>query len=143
MLIHESFAQEFLKNGTIDSSKIDSINQRKLFCKSLLIAMITDTTNGQRVSRHSLPDPMFFIFSHRTFFKNNFSQPASGTFGFAPTHKANPSQSQKSHFFAYADKHIKELDNKMLKRNVQYIAHFISINTTFDTLNYLTAGATL
>lgn len=32
---------------------------------------------------------------------------------------------------------------KMLKRNVQYIAPFISINTTFDTLNNLTAGATL
>ncbi len=31
----------------------------------------------------------------------------------------------------------------MLKRNVQYIAPFVSINTTFDTLNNLTAGATL
>jgi hypothetical protein len=39
------------------------------------------------------------------FFKNNFSQPASGTFGFAPTHKADPSQSQKSHFFANAQGH--------------------------------------
>ncbi len=36
-----------------------------------------------------------------------------------------------------------KLDNKMLKRNVQYIARFSSINITFDTLNYLTAGATL
>jgi len=28
----------------------------------------------------------------------------SGTFGFAPTLKANASQNQKSHFFAYAQK---------------------------------------
>ena len=86
---------------------------------------------------------MFFIFSHPHFLKTILSQPASGTFGFAPTHKANPSQSQKSHFFAYADNHIKNLDNKMLKRNVQYIARISSINITFDTLNILTAGATL
>ena len=58
-------------------------------------------------------------------------------------HEEYTSQSQKSHFFAFADKHIMKLDNKMLKRNVQYIAPFISINTTFDTLNNLTAGATL
>jgi hypothetical protein len=45
---------------------------------------------------------MFFIFSPPAFFKNNFSQPASGTFGFAQTHNADPSQSQKSHFFANA-----------------------------------------
>jgi len=86
---------------------------------------------------------MFFIFSHPHFLKTILSQPASGTFGFAPTHKASPSQSQKSHFFAYADKRIMKLDNKMLKKHVQYIAPFISINTTFDTLNNLTAGATL
>ena len=99
--------------------------------------------NVQRVSRHSLPTLSFLFFSHPHFLKTILSQPASGTFGFAPTHKANPSQSQKSHFFAYADKHIMKLDNKMLKRNVQYITPFISINTTFDTLNNLTAGATL
>jgi len=102
-----------------------------------------DITNGQRVSRHSLPTLSFLFFSHPHFLKTILSQPASGTFGFAPTHKANPSQSQKSHFFAFADKHIMKLDNKMLKRNVQYIAPLISINTTFDTLNNLTAGATL
>jgi len=61
-----------------------------------------DIINGQRVSRHSLPTLCFLFFSLRTFFKNNFSQPVSGTFGFAPTHKADPSQSQKSRFFAYA-----------------------------------------
>jgi hypothetical protein len=41
-------------------------------------------SSGQRVSRHSLPTRCFLFFSHRTFFKNNFSQPArSSTFGFA------------------------------------------------------------
>jgi hypothetical protein len=60
-----------------------------------------------------------------------------------PQTQADPSQNQKSHFFAYADKHIMKLDNKMLKRNVQYIALFISVNTKFVTLNTLTAEATL
>lgn len=43
-LIHNSFAQEFLEREPIDSSKIDSINQRKLFYKRVLTAMMTDTT---------------------------------------------------------------------------------------------------
>ncbi|MEZ4984433.1 MAG: hypothetical protein R2795_05240 [Saprospiraceae bacterium] len=61
--------------------------------------------NGQRVSRHSLQTPSFLFFSHPHFFKTILSHPASGTFGFAPTHKADPSQSQKSHFFANAQGH--------------------------------------
>jgi len=61
-----------------------------------------DTTNGQRVSRHSLPTLCFLFISNPHFLKTILSQPASGTFGFAPTHRTDPSQSQKSHFFAYA-----------------------------------------
>jgi hypothetical protein len=34
--------------------------------------------------------------------KTVLCQPVGGTFGFATTNKANPWQSQKSHFFAYA-----------------------------------------
>jgi hypothetical protein len=102
-----------------------------------------DITNGQQVSRHSFPTLCFLFFPHPHFLKTILSHPASGTFGFTPTHKADPLQSQKSHFFAHADKHIMKLNNKMLKRNVQYIARFSSINTTFDTLNNLIAGATL
>lgn len=102
-----------------------------------------DIINGQRVSRHSLTTLCFLFFSHPHFLKTILCHPASGTFGFAPSHKANPSQSQKSHFFSYADKNIMKLDNKLLKINVQYIARFCSINITFDTLNNLTAGATL
>jgi len=43
-----------------------------------------DIINGQRVSRHADLPYVFLFFAHRTFFKNNFSQPTSGTFGFAP-----------------------------------------------------------
>jgi len=100
-------------------------------------------TNGQRVSRHSLPTLCFLFFPHPHFLKTILCQHASGTFGFAPTHKANPSQSQKSHFFTNAANNNVILDNKLLKRNVQYIAPFVSINTTFDTLINSTAGATL
>lgn len=56
-------------------------------------------SDRQQVSRHSLPTLCFLFFSQRTFFKNNFSQPHIGTFGFAPTRKANASQNQKSQFF--------------------------------------------
>ena len=56
----------------------------------------------QRVSRHSLPTLCFLFFSHRTFLKTILASRTSGTFGFAPTHKADPSQNQKSHFFANA-----------------------------------------
>ena len=57
---------------------------------------------GERVSRHSLPTLCFLFFSHRTFLKTILASRTSGTFGFAPTHKADPSQNQKSHFFANA-----------------------------------------
>lgn len=100
-------------------------------------------TNGQRVSRHLLPTVWFLSFFHPHFLKTILFQPESGTFGYSPTHKAYSSQSQKSHFFAHAEKHIMKLVNKMQKLNVQYIAPFVSINTTFETLNNLKAGATL
>lgn len=44
LLIHDSFAQEFIEKEAIDSSKIDSINQRIFFCNSILMAMVTDST---------------------------------------------------------------------------------------------------
>jgi len=59
-------------------------------------------SSGQRVSRHSLPTLCFLFFPTAHFLKTILSRPTSGTFGFAPTHKADPSQSQKSHFFANA-----------------------------------------
>jgi len=65
---------------------------------------------GQRVSRHSLPTLSFLFFSHPHFLKTILSQPASGTFGFALTRKADPSQSQKSHFFTYAQGHTTRMN---------------------------------
>jgi hypothetical protein len=41
---------------------------------------------------------MFFIFPLRTFLKIILANRTNGTFAFAPKHKADPSQNQKSHF---------------------------------------------
>jgi hypothetical protein len=67
-----------------------------------------DTKNGQRVSRHSLPTLCFLFFSHRTFFKTILASRTSGTFGFAPTHEANPWTKPKEPLFAKT--HINYLD---------------------------------
>ena len=48
--------------------------------------------NGQRVSRHSLPTILYFLFSPPAFFLIQFYYlPANGTLAFAPTAQANPS----------------------------------------------------
>ncbi len=73
--------------------------------------------NGQGVSRNSLPTLCFLFFTHPHFLKTILSQPASGTFAFALSHKADPSQSQKSHFFAYAPTEICILVNYILTIN--------------------------
>ena len=59
---------------------------------------------GQRVSRHSSRPNVFYFFPHRTFLKTILANRTNGTFGFAPTHEANASQNQKSHFFVQAQK---------------------------------------
>lgn len=41
----------------------------------------------------------FIFFADPHFLKNNFSQPHIGTFGFAPTHKADPSAKPKEPLF--------------------------------------------
>lgn len=55
---------------------------------------------GQLVSRHSNRPYVFYFFPQRTFLKAILASRTSGTFGFAPTHKTNASQNQKSHFLA-------------------------------------------
>jgi len=57
---------------------------------------------GQRVSRHSSRLDVFYFFPHRTFLKTILASRTSGTFGFAPTHKANASAKPKEPFFATA-----------------------------------------
>jgi hypothetical protein len=44
----------------------------------------------------------FIFFADPHFLKTILASRTSGTFGFAPTHKANASQNQKSHFLANA-----------------------------------------
>ena len=101
-----------------------------------------DITNGQHLNRHADRPYVFYFFPTAHFLKIILASRTNGTFGFA-RHTSRPFAKPKEPFFANADKQIIKLDNNMLKRNVQYIAPFISINTTFDTLNNLTAGATL
>jgi hypothetical protein len=54
---------------------------------------------GQLVSRHSSRPDVFYFFPHRTFLKTILASRTSGTFGFAPTHKANPSAKPKEPLF--------------------------------------------
>ncbi|CAG0988981.1 hypothetical protein FLAV_02195 [Flavobacteriales bacterium] len=62
-----------------------------------------DTTNGQRVSRHSLPTLLYFLFSPpHIFFNSNLCRPANGTLAFAPIAQANPSGKSQRAVFANA-----------------------------------------
>jgi hypothetical protein len=54
----------------------------------------------QLVSRHSIRPDVFYFFPHRTFLKTILANRTSGTFGFAPTHKAEPSAKPKDPLFA-------------------------------------------
>ncbi len=54
---------------------------------------------GQRVNRHSSRPECFLFFFHRTFLKTILASRTSGTFGFAPTHKATPSAKPKEPLF--------------------------------------------
>ena len=54
---------------------------------------------GQRVSRHSSRPDVFYFFTHRTFLNTILASRISGTFGFAPTHKADPSAKPKEPLF--------------------------------------------
>jgi hypothetical protein len=47
---------------------------------------------------------VFLFFPTAHFFKTILASRTSGTFGFAPTHKADPSAKKKSHFFAITKK---------------------------------------
>ncbi|MBL0308626.1 MAG: hypothetical protein IPP77_02740 [Bacteroidetes bacterium] len=70
--------------------------------------------------------PMFFIFfPHRTFLKTIFASRTSGTFGFAPTHKASPSAKPKEPLFSQRT-NIRLTEIKFQNFN----CHFIN-NSTF------------
>lgn len=62
-----------------------------------------DIQNGQRVSRHSLPTLLYFLFSPpHIFFNSILCRPTNGTLAFAPTAQANPQAKAKEPFFANA-----------------------------------------
>ena len=63
---------------------------------------------GQRVIRYSSRSDVFYFFSHRTFLKTILASHTSGTFGFAPTHKANPSAKPKEPLFSQRTDNIYE-----------------------------------
>jgi len=55
-----------------------------------------DISTEQRVSRHSLPTLLYFLFSPpHIFFNSILANRTFGTFAFAPTHKANASAKAK------------------------------------------------
>ena len=89
----------------------------------------------QRVSRHSSRPDVFYFFSHRTFLKTILASRTSGTFGFAPTHKADPSAKPKEPLFSQRTySNNKHNTNNILKKNVQYIAPLKSEIYIFDAL---------
>jgi len=52
---------------------------------------------------------VFYFFADPLFFKTILASRTNGTFGFAPTKKADPSQNQKSHFLPT---HLLAFENK-------------------------------
>jgi type I site-specific restriction endonuclease len=72
-------------------------------------------SNGQRVSRHSLPTLLYFLFSPpHIFFNSILASRTNGTLAFAPTHKPTLRQKPKEPFFANAHGHdiyFWDLDN--------------------------------
>jgi hypothetical protein len=64
-------------------------------------------SNGQQLSRHSLPNLVYFLFSlPHIFFNSILCQPANGTLAFSPTAQANPSAKTKEPFFSQRTKTV-------------------------------------
>ena len=83
---------------------------------------------GKRVSPHSSRPDVFYFFSHRTFLKTILASRTSGTFGFAPTHKADPSAKPKEPLFSQRTySNNKHNTNNMLK-NMFNILHLLKVN---------------
>jgi hypothetical protein len=69
--------------------------------------MTRHQNSGQR--NHQTADPkanasVFLFFPYRTFLKTILASRTNGTFGFAPTHKADPSAKPKEPLFATTPK---------------------------------------
>ena len=82
---------------------------------------------GQQVSRHSSQPEVFYFFSHRTFLKTIFASRTSGTFGFAPTHKADPSAKPKEPLFSQRTYNDNKLDKNNMLKNMFNILHLLKV----------------
>jgi hypothetical protein len=82
---------------------------------------------GQRVSRHSRRPDVFYFFSHRTFLKPILANRTSGTFGFAPTHKANLSAKPKEPLFSQHNYNNNKLDTNNMLKNMFNILHLLKV----------------
>jgi hypothetical protein len=72
-----------------------------------------------------LPSLLYFLFSlPHIFFNSILASRTSGTFGFAPTHNANPSAKPKEPLFATAPK-----NDRNIKNNLNF--------TYFEKLNFI------
>ena len=72
-----------------------------------------DITNGQHLNRHADRPYVFYLFPTAHFLKTISASPQVVHLAL-PHPQANPSQSQKSHFFAYAPTEIRILVNYIL-----------------------------
>ena len=80
---------------------------------------------GKRVSRHSSRPDVFYFFSLRTFLKTILANRTSGTFGFAPIHKADPSAKPKEPLFSQRTYNNNKLDTKNMLKNMFNILHLL------------------
>lgn len=81
----------------------------------------------QRVSRHSSRPDVFYFFPHRTFLKTILASRTSGTFGFAPTHKADPSAKPKEPLFSQRTYNNNKLDTNNMLKNMFNILHLLKV----------------
>ena len=82
---------------------------------------------GQRLCRHSSRPDVFYFFSHRTFLKTILAHRTSGTFGFAPTHKAKPSAKPKEPLFSQRTYNNNKLDTNNMLKNMFNILHLLKV----------------
>lgn len=72
-----------------------------------------DITNGQQLTRHADRPNVFYFFPTAHFLKTILANPQVAHLAL-PHPQADPSQNQKSHFFAYAPTEIRILVNYIL-----------------------------
>ena len=86
---------------------------------------------GQRVSRHSSRPQFFYFFANRTFLKTILACRTSGTFGFAPTHKASPSAKPKEPLFSQRT-NIRLTEIKFQNLNCHFINNYTFVKHIYQ-----------